>query len=69
MDEKSEFYTADELAEMLKISKRTVQRIIRRKELPAIRIGRQWRLRREWVHKWLEQKTVSAESEQDEDTA
>ena len=58
MPPKSEFVTVEELADMLKVSHRTVQRLVRRKELPAIRIGRQWRFRKEWIDEWLDKNTV-----------
>jgi len=59
MIEKDEFITVEELAERLKVSPRTIQRIIDRKQIPAIRIGRQWRFRREWVDVWLKSNTVN----------
>ena len=54
-----EFVTIEELANQLKVSPRTLQRLIQRKELPAIRIGRQWRFRREWIAEWLDRNTVN----------
>ena len=57
-----EFITPEELANALKVNPRTIQRLIERKELQAIRIGRQWRFRREWVTEWLESKTVNKET-------
>ena len=56
-----EFVTVEELAEALKVHVRTIQRLVERKELPAIKIGRQWRFRREWVSEWLERSTINAE--------
>ncbi len=61
LNKNEEFVTIEELAERLKISVRTVQRIVERKEISAIRIGRQWRFRKEWVDEWLETKTVNKE--------
>ena len=58
MVQKREFITVEELADMLNVSHRTVQRLVRRKELPAIRIGRQWRFRKEWIDEWLDKNTV-----------
>lgn len=55
--------TAEELADILKVSPRTIQRIVKRKELPAVRIGRQWRFRSEWVEDWLEKQTIHSEKE------
>lgn len=37
--------TADEVAEMLRVSTMTVYRLIRRGELPAVRVGRSYRVR------------------------
>ena len=59
--EQAEFVTVEELANVLKVTPRTIQRIVNRKELPAIRVGRQWRFRREWVAEWLEKNTVNLE--------
>lgn len=63
MQNENAFLTVEELAEQLKVSARTIQRVIDRKELPAIRIGRQWRFRREWVDEWLERQTVGKQGE------
>ena len=41
----SEFFTVDELAGLLKINRRTVQRMMKRGALPAYQIGRQKRNR------------------------
>src|SRR5690625_1465256 len=38
------FYTTEEIAKMLKISKLTVYDIIKRGELPAFRVGKQMRI-------------------------
>jgi excisionase family DNA binding protein len=54
-----EFFTVEELADLLKVHPRTIQRIIQRKEMPAVRVGRQWRFRREWVAEWIEKNTVN----------
>jgi excisionase family DNA binding protein len=63
MKNSSEFVTVDELAEALKVSPRTIQRIVFRKDLPAIRVGRQWRFRREWIEEWLNSNTVNIDEE------
>ncbi len=55
-----EFLTTDEVLEYLRINARTVYRLIRNGELPAVRIGRQWRIRRLDLDQWLEtQKPVA----------
>ena len=49
-----EFLTTDEVLGYLRINARTVYRLIRDGELPAVRIGRQWRIRRGDLDNWLE---------------
>lgn len=61
MEPQDEFVTIEELATLLKVSPRTLQRVIQRREMPAIRVGRQWRFRREWVKEWLQKNTVNDE--------
>ena len=48
------FLTTDEVLSYLKVNPRTIYRLIRSGELPAIRIGRQWRFRRSDLDDWLE---------------
>ena len=58
-DNPDDILTVEELANALKVNPRTIQRLVRRKELPAIRVGRQWRFRREWVDEWLKKNTYN----------
>jgi excisionase family DNA binding protein len=37
----------------LKVNPRTIYRLIRSGELPAVRIGRQWRFRRSDLDEWI----------------
>ena len=48
------FLTLREAAVTLQISQRTAQRMIQRKELPAFKVGGQWRLRESELVTWLE---------------
>jgi len=48
-----EFITVDEIAEYLRISRMTVVRMIEKGELPALKIGRQWRIQKEDFEKWI----------------
>jgi excisionase family DNA binding protein len=55
------FLTTEEVLAYLNVTPRTIYRLIRASELPAIRIGQQWRFRREDVEQWLErQRTVTS---------
>ena len=46
--------TLKEAAEALRLSTRTVQRMVKSKELPSFKVGGQWRLRESELQKWLE---------------
>jgi excisionase family DNA binding protein len=46
--------TTRQAAELLQVSKRTVARLISRKELPALKVGGQWRVRSSQIAKWIE---------------
>ena len=45
--------TLKEAAAMLQISQRTAQRMIDRKELPAFKVGGQWRVNESHLTKWV----------------
>jgi len=48
------FLTTEQVLGYLKVTPRTIYRLIRTGELPAVRIGRQWRFRRGDLDEWLE---------------
>ena len=52
-----ELLSAADVAHYLKVNVETVYRLIRKENLPAIRIGGQWRLREKDVEQWLENRT------------
>jgi excisionase family DNA binding protein len=54
------FLTTEEVLGYLKVNPRTIYRLIRSGELPAIRIGRQWRFRRSDLDDWLERQRSMA---------
>ena len=49
------FLTLEQAAEILQVSKRTVHRLIQRKQMPGFKIGGQWRIRESEFKKWVEQ--------------
>ena len=51
-----EYYTIDELVKILKISRRTIQRLIKSGEIKAIKIGKQWRIKKDDFKRKEEQK-------------
>jgi excisionase family DNA binding protein len=50
--------TASEVADLLRVSSMTVYRLIRSGELPAVRVGRSYRVRREDLDAYLESQVV-----------
>jgi len=43
----------DELADYLKIPRSTIYKLVREGKIPAQKIGRHWRFRRETIDHWL----------------
>jgi len=48
--------TLKDAAENLQISKRTLLRMIQKKDVPAFKVGGQWRIRESQFRRWVEQK-------------
>jgi len=48
------FLTTEEVLEYLQVTQRTVYRLIKAGRIPAVRVGRQWRFRKQDVDRWLE---------------
>jgi excisionase family DNA binding protein len=57
--ERHAFLTTEEVLGYLNITPRTIYRLIRKGELPAIRIGRQWRFRRVDLDRWVERQSAN----------
>ena len=53
------FLTTEEVLGYLKTTPRTIYRLIRSGELPAVRIGRQWRFRRVDLDRWVERQAAN----------
>ena len=54
------FMTTDEVLDYLKVNPRTIYRLIHRGDLPAVRVGRQWRFRQSDVDAWLDRQRLHA---------
>ena len=54
------FLTTEEVLSCLKVNPRTIYRLIKTGELPAIRIGRQWRFRRADLDEWIDRQRTAA---------
>ena len=49
-----EIMTLEETAKYLRIGKSTLYKMVREREVPAIKIADQWRFRKRDIDKWLE---------------
>ncbi len=47
------FVTVNEVADLLRVSRMTVYRLIKQGDLPAVRVGRGFRVREDEVHRYL----------------
>jgi excisionase family DNA binding protein len=47
--------TLEQVAEYLNVDKFTVYRLLAEKELPAFKVGNQWRFKRKMIENWLKQ--------------
>jgi excisionase family DNA binding protein len=48
--------TLAEAAQLLHVSTRTLQRMIRSSDLPAFKVGGQWRMRESQLTEWIERR-------------
>ena len=53
-DEPIRLLSLKETAELLQLSGRTVMRMLKRKELPAFKVGGQWRINESQLNKWMQ---------------
>lgn len=52
--------TVNEVAQLMRVSKMTIYRLVRQGDLPAVRIGRGYRLREEDIHRYLDSRYTEA---------
>ena len=50
--------TIDEVAEYLHIHSLTARRLAREGAIPAFKVGRQWRIKRESLDQWIERESM-----------
>ena len=58
--DEDDLLSVDEMTRILKVSKPTVQRWCRARKLPAAKIGKAYRIRREDLDRWYEGKLIEA---------
>jgi excisionase family DNA binding protein len=50
--------TIAEVAEYLGLHELTVRRLAREGSIPALKLGRQWRVKRDLLEKWIEKRSM-----------
>ena len=58
MPESDPIMTIDEVAEYLDLHPLTVRRLARDGEIPAFKVGRQWRIKRAILDRWLAEESM-----------
>ena len=59
MNKDNAMLTVDKVAAYLKLHPLIVRRLARRGDIPAVKIGRQWRVRRDLLERWMEERSMS----------
>ncbi|CAM3394614.1 helix-turn-helix domain-containing protein [Corallococcus sp. ZKHCc1 1396] len=60
-----EILTLPEVAQLLKVAEKTVYTMAQKGELPAFKVGGQWRFRRANLDSWIDAKTRRAAGEEE----
>ena len=53
-----EFMTLEEVADYLRVTEKTIHRMLRRRAIPAMRVGRQWRFDKASIDAWLRESSA-----------
>ena len=56
--ETTEIMTAQELAQYLRLAEATIYKLAQSGEIPAVKVGRAWRFRRELIDEWFRQEAM-----------
>lgn len=52
-------FTIEELADYLKISKEKIYKMLQANELPAFKVGNQWRFKKSDIESWISKNTIN----------
>ncbi|GAG71241.1 unnamed protein product [marine sediment metagenome] len=59
----SELMTVEELAAYLRVTKKTIYRLLRQGKIPATKVGRQWRFEKARIDEWLHRNSVGTKAD------
>ncbi len=57
-----ELMTVREVADYLRVTKKTIYRLLERGKIPATKVGNQWRFEKSSIDDWLQQNSVGAKA-------
>ena len=58
----AELMTVQEMADYLRVTKKTIYRLLERGGIPAIKVGHQWRFDKTLIDEWLQQSSVGVKA-------
>ena len=58
-----EILTLPEVAVLLKVAEKTVYTMAQKAQLPAFKVGGQWRFKRDDIDRWIEQQKAASRNE------
>ncbi len=58
----TELMTLQEVARYLRVTEKTIYRLLKRSGIPATKVGHQWRFDKTSIDEWLQRKSVGAEA-------
>ncbi len=61
-DGRPEIMTVTQLAEYLQCNKSTIYRLIKKGQIPAFKIGADWRFKRDLIEEWMRQQHQKSSS-------
>ena len=62
-EQESRILTVRELAGYLHVDVSTIYRLVRKKELPGFRLGRDWRFKLEAIENWIRERQQQARNQ------
>ncbi len=58
----TELMTVEELADYLRVTEKTIYRLLKRGSIQATKVGHQWRFNKESINEWLHRNSVAAKA-------
>lgn len=59
--------TVKEVAALLRVSPQTLYKMLEHRQIPAVKVGSQWRFDRDQIREWIRKQSGAVETESAED--